>query len=50
MRETAKKRKLEYNAVLYFLHGAAQTGCNQNRKKEQEGHCTTEEEDKYMSV
>jgi hypothetical protein len=40
--------KISYNDVYYFLHRTAQTGPNQNRKRRP--RCTTEEEDKYMSV
>jgi transposase len=33
MREIAKKLKISYNAVYYFLHRTEQTGSNQNRKR-----------------
>jgi transposase len=36
MREIDKKLKISYNAVYYSLHRTAQTGPNQNRKKEWE--------------
>ena len=31
MREIAKKLKISYNAVYYYLHRTEQTGSNQNR-------------------
>ena len=50
MCETAKKLKILYNAVYYSLHKTAQTGFNQNRKRSGRPRCTTEQEDKYISV
>ena len=50
MREIAKKLEISYNAVYYSLHGTAQTGSNQNRKRSGRPRCTTEQEDKYVGV
>jgi transposase len=50
MREIAKELKISYNAVYYSLHRTAQTGYNQNRKRNGTPRCTTEQEDKYISV
>jgi transposase len=38
MREIARKLKISFNAVYYFLHRTAQTGSNQNRKGEAPVH------------
>ena len=48
--EIAKKLKISYNAVYYSLHKTEQTGSNQNRKRSGRPRCTTEQEDKYISV
>ena len=50
MREIAKKLKISYNAVYYYLHRTAQTVSNQNRKSSGRPQCTTEQEDKYISL
>jgi transposase len=50
MREIVKKLKISYNAVYYSLHSTAQTGSNQNRKRNGRPQCTTEQEDKYIRV
>ena len=48
--EIAKKLKILYNAVYYFLHRTAQTGSNQDRKRSGRPRCTTEQENKYIRV
>jgi DNA-binding NarL/FixJ family response regulator len=50
MRKIAKRLKISYNAVYYSLHRIVQTGSNQNRKRSGRPWCTTEQEDKYISV
>ena len=50
MREIAKKLKIWYNAVYYSLQRTGQTGPNQNGKRSGRPRCTTEQEDKYISV
>ena len=50
MREIAKKLKISYNAVYYSSHRTVQTGPNQNRKRSVRPQCTTEQEDKYITV
>jgi transposase len=50
MREIAKKLKISYNTVYYFLHRTVQTGSNQNRKRSGRPRCTNEREDKYIRV
>ena len=50
MRKIAKKLKISYNAVYYSLNRTAQTGPNQNIKRSGRPQCTTEQEDKYISV
>ena len=49
MREIAKKLKISYNAVYFSLHRTVRTGSKQNRKSGRP-QCTTEQEDKYISV
>jgi transposase len=50
MQETSKKLNISYNAVYYPLHETVQIGPNQNRKRSRRPRCTTEQEDKYISV
>ena len=50
MREISNKLKISYNAVYQSLHRTTQTGSNQNRKRSGRPRCTTEQEDKYISV
>ena len=50
MQEIAKKLKISYNAVYYFLHRTAQIGSSQNRKGSGRPRCTTEQEDKHIRV
>ena len=50
MWEIAKKLKISYNAVYYSLHRTAQTASNQNRNRSGRPQCTTEQEDKYISL
>ena len=50
MRDIAKKLKIFYNGVYYFLQRTAQTGSNQNRKKSGRPRWTTMQEDTYIRV
>ena len=49
MRVIAKKLKILFNVVYYSLHRTVHTGSNQNIKSCRP-RCTTEQEDKYISV
>ena len=40
--------KISYNGVYYSLQRTAQTGSNQNRKRNGRPRCTTKQEDKYI--
>ena len=50
LREIAKKLKISYKGVHYFLARREQTGFNQYRRRTGRPKCTIAQEDKYIRV